>query len=663
MATINPNQKNRLLTLDTPLGADALIATSFKATERLSELFRVNVFAVSTQENIVASKILGKNVTLSVSTPKSAPRNFNGIVTSFSASYAVVRGTRAYQFEISPQIWLLTKTSDCRIFQNKTVIQITDAILSENGITNYKKQGITGSHPAREYCVQYMETDLDFLMRIWAEEGLYYYFTHSKNQHTLVLSDSCNGYFECQDKDVIHAPAVQNDVLSIVKWSSRQNFITGKVTLNDYNFQQPTANLCSTTTTTAPNPDFKSWEIYHYPGDFIEKSQGQHLSRDRMEQIESEFESSAGAGKYRSFCPGGKFTMKTHEVKAEQGKSYVLTSVDHEAKETTHIGALDQSERSEYENSFYVIPAKTVFRPPPHCRRPLIPGPQTAKVVGPSGEDIYCDKYGRIKVQFFWDRQGKNDENSSCWIRVSQMFAGSSWGAVFTPRVGMEVIVIFLEGDPDRPLVIGCVYNEDNMPPYTLPSDKTQSGIKTRSTTKGSSSTYSEMRIDDKKGSELFYLRAQKDFQREVINNDTTKINNDQSITVVNNRTEEVQKGNESITITKGNRKISVAQGNMSTTVSKGNVSMDIGSGNYALTLSGGNAALKCNGGSMTIQAATSITLKVGSNSIEINQSSITIKGTMVQVNATGTTKIAGQVTQISGSGMVKMSGGIININ
>lgn len=663
MATINPNQKNRLLTLDTPLGSDALIATSFTATESLSELFKVNVFAVSTQENIVASKILGKSVTLSVSTPKDSPRNFNGIVTSFSASHAVVRGTRAYQFEISPKIWLLTKTSDCRIFQNKTVIQITDTILSENGITNYKKQGLTGSHPARDYCVQYMETDLDFLMRIWAEEGIYYYFTHSKNQHTLVLSDSCNGYFDCPDKDVIHAPAIQNDILSITKWESRQNFITGKVTLNDYNFQQPTANLSSTTTTTAPNPDFKSWEIYHYPGDYTQKDQGQHLSRDRMEQIESEFESSAGSGKYRSFCPGGKFTMKTHEVKAEQGKSYVLTSVEHEGKEKTHIGALDQSEISHYQNSFRFIPAKTVFRPTPHSRRPLIPGPQTAKVVGPSGEDIYCDKYGRIKVQFFWDRQGKSDENSSCWIRVSQMFAGSGWGSVFTPRVGMEVIVIFLEGDPDRPLVIGCVYNEDNMPPYTLPGDKTQSGIKTRSTTKGSSSTYSEMRIDDKKGSELFYLRAQKDFQREVINNDTTTINNDQSITVVNNRTEEVQKGNESITITKGNRKITVAQGNMSTTVSKGNVSMDIGSGNYALTLSGGNAALKCNGGSMTIQAATSITLKVGSNSIEISQSAITIKGTMVQVNATGTAKFSGQVTQINGSGMVKMSGGIININ
>ena len=663
MATIDPNQKDRLLSLNTPLGKDTLIPTSFTGKESFSELFEISVFAASTQQNITPEQILGKEVTLSVSTPKADAREFNGIVTSFSSSFAVVRGMRTYHMLVRPKLWLLTKTSDCRIYQNKTVLQIADTILSENGITNYKKQGITGQHPSRDYCVQYMETDYDFLRRIWAEEGIYFYFEHKNNQHTLIISDSCSGYYDCPDKNVTHAPANQQQIIAIEQWDTRNSFISGKITLNDYNFQQPNTNLNSTTNTTVSNPSFKSWELYQYPGDFTQKNDGQSLSRDRMELVETDYAISDGRSKYRTFCPGAKIVMKTHEVESEQGKSYVLASVEHEGKDDTHLGSSNASNVTAYTNSFSALPATTAFRPPLATRRPLISGPQTAKVVGPSGEEIYCDKYGRIKVQFHWDRQGKNDENSSCWIRVAQILAGQNWGSVFTPRVGMEVIVIFLDGDPDRPLIIGSVYNEDNMPPFALPGNKSQSGIKTRSTTKGTSSTYNEMLFEDKKGSELFSIRAQKDFQKEVVNNDTIKVNNDQSITIVNNRTEEVQKGNESITISKGNRTLSVAEGNMSTTVSKGNVAMDITSGNYAMTLASGNATLKCSGGSMTLQAATSITLKVGSNSIVISQSGIAIKGTMVQIEATGTAKMSGQIAQISGSGMVKITGGVVNIN
>jgi type VI secretion system secreted protein VgrG len=293
----------------------------------------------------------------------------------------------------------------------------------------------------------------------------------------------------------------------------------------------------------------------------------------------------------------------------------------------------------------------------------LIPGPQTAKVVGPSGEDIYCDKYGRIRVQFHWDRDGKNNENSSCWIRVAQVFAGANWGTIYTPRIGMEVIVAFLDGDPDQPLVVGSVYNADNMPPYTLPGQKTQSGIKTRSTTKGTSSTYNEMRIEDLKNSELFYFRAQKDFQREVMNNDTLSVSNDQTITITKNRSLTVSEGNMSTTISKGNESKTVSAGNQSTTVSKGNVTTDINSGNYNLTLGTGSANVKCNGGSILLQAASSITLKVGANEIVISQSGVTIKGTMVQSTATGTSKISGAIVQVSASGMAKVAGATVMIN
>jgi type VI secretion system secreted protein VgrG len=341
--------------------------------------------------------------------------------------------------------------------------------------------------------------------------------------------------------------------------------------------------------------------------------------------------------------PGSKITMDTHEVKAEEKKKYVIAYVEHNAFEETHLGTT--TTRTTYTNNFKTLPATTVFRPPLITRRPLIPGPQTAKVVGPSGEEIYCDKYGRIRVQFFWDRYGKNNENSSCWIRVAQVYAGTNWGTIYTPRIGMEVIVVFLDGDPDQPLVVGSVYNADNMPPYTLPGSKTQSGIKTRSTTKGSSSTYNEMRIEDLKGSELFYFRAQKDFQREVMNNDTINVSNDRTMTVTKNISE------------------TVSQGNKSTTVSKGNVVMDVNSGNYNLTLGSGNANVKCDGGSILLQATNSITLKVGSNEIVINQSGVTIKGTLVEATADSTAKITGAVVQVNGSGMVKIAGGIVNIN
>lgn len=643
MAKINPNQKNRLLSLTTSLGENTLIPTSFTGIESFSNLFEFKIIAVSTQDNITPDQILGQSATLSISRPQEQPREFNGIVATFSASYAVAAGLRTYEVTLRPKVWLLTRTTDCKIFQNKSVLQITDTIMSDNQITNYKKQAITGNHPSRDYCVQHRETDFDFLKRIWAEEGIYFYFDHKNNQHTLVLSDSINGYSECLDKTVIHAPASESDTISISNWSNNNNFVSGKYTLNDYNFEQPNTNLTSTTNTTLSNSQFKTWELYDFPGNYTQKSDGQSLSRYRMEEVEAHYAIATGEGNYRGFMPGAKITMNTHEVKSEEKKKYVISYVEHKAVDETHIG--NTTIPSTYSNSFKALPATTVYRPPLDTRRPLIAGPQTAKVVGPSGEDIYCDKYGRIRVQFFWDRDGKNNENSSCWIRVAQVFAGANWGTIYTPRIGMEVVVVFLDGDPDQPLVIGSVYNENNMPPYTLPGEKTQSGIKTRSTTKGTSSTYNEMRIEDKKDSELFYFRAQKDFQREVMNNDTLTVSNDQTITVKQNLSE------------------TISEGNMSSTISKGNKSIDVTSGNYNLTLASGNMSVQCNGGNITMKAANSITFQVGSNQIVINQSGVTIKGTMVQSTATGTSKTTGNIVQVNGSGMVKVSGATVTIN
>ncbi|TCT02470.1 type VI secretion system Vgr family protein [Aquabacter spiritensis] len=674
-----PVQTGRLIQLTTPLGGDVLIATEVSGDEGLSRLFRFTVEMSSTNAGITADSLLGKSMTVKLARPGEDPRAINGIVTAFSAADQMVNGMRRYQAVIEPKLWLLTRTADCRIFQNQTVVQIAETLLSDGGITDYKKQGISGTHPSREYCVQYRETDFDFLVRILAEEGIYFYFQHESGKHTLVLSDSTSGYTDCADKSVQHAQPTSSLTLAVHTFSSGYSFQSGKTTLKDYDFEQPTSDLTATTTTVLTNSAFKSWEIFDYPGDYTQKSDGTSLSRTRMETPEAAYAVASGTATYPSFVPGAKFTMAKHEVASEQNKQYVLETVTHHARDLSHLG--NQDDAVGYSNRFTALPATVAYRPPPVTRRPLIPGPQTALVVGPSGEEIYCDKYGRVKLQFYWDRLGKKNEQSSCWVRVGQWISGATWGSQFTPRVGMEVIVAFLEGDPDRPLVVGSAYNGQNMPPYTLPDNKTQSGIKTRSSSGGSATTFNELRFEDKKDSELVYMHAQKDFTREVVNDDTLTVQHDQTITVKNNRTETVQEGNESVTISKGNRSVTisegnesltvtkgnqsvtVSQGNQTTTVSKGNSSTTVSSGNYTLDLGSGNATLKCDGGSITLQAAQTITLKVGGNSITINQSGITLSATQISLSGSAKVQVSGPMVNISGSGTVSVKGGLVNIN
>ncbi|GJD50494.1 Actin cross-linking toxin VgrG1 [Methylobacterium crusticola] len=647
-----PVQTDRLLQLITPLGQDVLIPIALNGSEGLSELFAFTVEMTSTNAGITADQLLGKSATLKIRRPDADPRIINGIIASFAAADQTVDGLRRYHMVLRPKLWLLTRTADCRIFQNQTVPQIADTLLSEAGVTDTKKQGLNGSHPSRDYCVQYRETDFDFLVRLWAEEGIYYYFQHSDGQHTLVLSDSTAGYCECIDKSVQHAPPSASDTIAVQTWRVADHFSSGKVTLRDYNFEQPTTDLSATTATVLSNSAFKQWELFDYPGDYTQKGDGTTLSRTRMEEVEARYAITEGEATYRGFMPGAKITMAKHEVAVEQGQSYVLAWVHHEAEDRTHLGR--QAETPRYRNTFTALPAATPFRPPPVTRRPLISGPQTATVVGPSGEEIYCDKYGRIRVQFPWDRLGKNDENSSCWIRVGQWIAGATWGSQFVPRVGMEVIVVFLEGDPDRPLVVGTVYNGQNMPPYVLPDNKTQSGIKTRSSSQGSASTFNELRFEDKKGSELVYMHAQKDFTREVVNDDTLTVQHDQTLTIKNDRTETVQEGNEKVTVSKGNRSL---------TVSAGNDTTEVTSGNYTVKLGSGNALHQCEAGSITLEAAQSITLKVGENTIVVNQTGITLTAIQITLKADAKIQANGAMVNVDGSGMVQVTGGLVTIN
>lgn len=638
-----PVQTGRLITLTTPLGGDVLLATAMEGREGVSELFRFTLSLVSTNGGITAAQLLGKPVTVSLNLPKASPRLINGIVTAFSAGARTVDGLRRYEVVLSPKLWLLTRTVDCRVFQHQSVVQIAQALLADGGISDYQTKGLSGSHPARDYCVQYRESDFDFLARICAEEGIYFYFSHAVGKHTLVLSDSVSGYGDVLATKVQHAPPESGLTLAVQSFQVRSSFRSGKATLRDYNFEQPSTDLTATTSTVLDNAAFKSWEVFDYPGGYDQKGDGTSLSRTRMEAIEAGYSEAQGRSTLPQFAAGIRFTLSDHEVAAEENKTYVLSAVDHRAEDLSHLG--NQEAVTSYSNAFSAVPSSVALRPPTLPPRPLIPGPQTALVVGPSGEEIYCDKYGRVRVQFFWDRLGKKDDQSSCWVRVAQTLSGSGFGTHFIPRVGMEVVVVFLDGDPDRPLIVGCVPNGQNLPPYTLPDNKTQSGIKTRSSSQGSATTFNELRFEDKKGAELVYMHAQKDFTREVENDDALTVRHDQTLTIKNNRTETVQEGNESVTVSKGNRSVTVSQGNDS------------------LTLSKGNATTTCDSGSITLKAAQSITLKVGGNSLTINQSGMTLKATQITISADGKIQLGAPMVKVNGDGTVQVQGGLVTLN
>lgn len=696
--TVTIAQTGRWLQLDHPLSGAVLVPTSFSGEEALSRPFSFELGLASNRDSIAASDLLGKSVSLTIARPGGTGRIFNAIVTAFSAGPLLRDGYRAYRARLSPWLWLLGRTSDSRVFQNKGVDDIAEALFSDAGFSDYQLN-LQGTHPKRDYCVQYQETDLAFLSRLFEEEGIFYFFKHEAGKHTLVLADSTSAYLDGVDNQVHHRPGGQHtDAIDV--WESGFAFRSGKWGLNDYNFETPTTSLTSDTRTVLDVSSFASWERYEYPGGYGTKDDGTRLVKLRQEEEEAGFASVEGSSGYTGFSPGYKFTLTEHPLSDEENKGYVLVSVHHDAADNTHLGG---GAPPHYHNRFTCISDQVVFRPPRLTPRPRMNGPQTAVVVGPSGDEIYCDKYGRIRVRFFWDRlaaQGDadhKDEKSSCWVRVMQSLAGRNWGTLFTPRVGMEVVVDFLQGDPDRPIVIGAVYNADNMPPWTLPDNKTQSGFLSRSSAQGDASTANELRFEDKKGSELVFLHAEKDFTREVENDDTLTVSGKQTITVTKDRSVTVKEGNESLTVSQGDRTVTVSQGkctvtvsgdhtrtvqtgNESLTVQQGNSTFTVSQGTHALEVSGdctctvdtgnhvvtvkqGNQQTKASAGKITFDGAQSIELTCGQSSIKIEPAAITISSVNIKLQGQAQLTAQSPLTTVKGDGTLTLKGGMVMIN
>ncbi len=548
-------QETRLVSLTTPLGEDVLLFQSLSATDGLSSLFEYRVRALSRSRDIALDDLVGKSATISVTLPEGGERHFNGLVTEFSLVPSMDTHYAEYELILRPWLWFLTRTSDCRIFQETTVPDIVKEIFKEHGFSDVEDK-LSGTTRTWNYCVQYRETDFNFVARLLEQEGIYYYFKHEAEKHVLVLCNDISAHEAAEGYGTVPFFPAANDTRRerdhLSQWQLTKRVRPGAYALNEFDFTKPKADL-KTNSTVSREHEHSEYEVYDYPGEYTESSEGSDYAKIRIEELQADHERVAARGNARGMAVGALFTLEEHD-REDQNREYLVVESRHEiASDAYETGG---SGGPSFNCSLVAIPSAEPFRAPRVTQKPIVQGIQTAVVVGPSGEEIYTDEYGRIKVQFHWDRYGESNENSSCWIRVAQLWAGTNWGGIHIPRIGQEVVVDFLEGDPDRPLVTGRVYNADNMPPYGLPGAMTQSGIKSRSTKDGSGDNYNEIRFEDLKGEEQILIHAEKNQDIEVehdethwVGNDRTKnVDHDEKTTIGNDRTEEVKR-NETITI------------------------------------------------------------------------------------------------------------------
>ena len=512
----------RNITVSTALG-DSLLFAQMEGFDEISQCFLYEVGLISKDINIKAEDILGTPVTITVRTD-SAKRYFHGIVAEFS--FHEYREDYAhYRAQLRPWLWFLTNRTDNRIFQKKSVVEIIEEVWKPYAHVKVEKR-LKKSYPPRDYCVQYRESDLNFVQRLMEHEGIFYHFDHADGEHTLVLSDANASVKDAEGFETVKFRGEAGNVIGqddvITELLPRASVRSGAYVHTDYDFKKPATDLM--TKSEAPKShEAAKGELYHYPGDYIEVGAGEPMAAIRLEEAQAPHVRVDAAGNVRGLWSGVSFTLEEFEREADNMKYLVLRS-DYEMWDDQYRAGM-QRQGEGFGVRLKLQPQSLAFRPERCTPKPLMSGPQTAVVVGPSGEEIFTDEYSRVKVQFHWDRLGGKDENSSCFVRVSSVWAGSGWGFIQIPRIGQEVIVDFLEGDPDMPIITGRVYNAAQMPPYGLPANATQSGWKSNSSPGGGG--WNEMRFEDKKGSEEVYFQAEKDHNELVKNNETRTIGND----------------------------------------------------------------------------------------------------------------------------------------
>ncbi|NVN91639.1 MAG: type VI secretion system tip protein VgrG [Desulfuromonadales bacterium] len=646
-------QENRLIAIDTPLGKDVLLLAEFHGSEGISRLFSFELNLVSENHNISFADIVGKNVTLSIILADASVRYLNGVISRFAQGRGGgdlggdPRFSR-YRATMVPWLWLLTRTADSRIFQKLSVPDIIEKVFKEQGFNDFKMK-LQSGYAERDYCVQYRETDFAFVTRLLEEEGIQYFFEHEKGKHTLILADSPQENKPCPHQSTARYQLsgegrMEEDVITGL--DRMQEIRPAKYTLNDFNFEIPNTDLKANVPSSHKlGPGER--EIYDYPGMYAKKNEGDRLARIRMEEEEAQITTIIGSSSCRAFTSGYRFSLTSFFRSDMNNKEYVLATIEHGAEQ----GWEDKSDLT-YSNRFTCIPFDIPFRPPRLTPKPVVHGSQTAIVVGPKGDEIYTDEHGRVKVQFHWDREGKKDENSSCWIRVAQVWAGASWGAMYIPRIGQEVIVDFLEGDPDRPIITGRVYHGMNKPPYPLPAEKTKSTIKSNSSQGGEG--FNEFRFEDKKGEEQIFVHAERDMDQRVKNDIREWVGRDRSLIVKRDNFETIEFDRhlnvtrDEMTVIGRDRHLKVAgkeatevAGSRSITVNGDMIEVIRKSGSVE---AGGDYYIK--GMNVVIEGMTGLTIKVGGSFVTLNSGGVFISGPLVNINSGGAalSGVAGKV-------------------
>ncbi|WP_420006743.1 type VI secretion system Vgr family protein [Arenibacterium sp. LLYu02] len=697
--------------------------------EGLSKLTETTIQFQSRNTAVSLDDLVGQTMCLHVLTEAGKEQKFSGLCVSVE-NFGVQEGYTQFVAEVRPWLWLLTRTQNSRVFQNMKTPDIIKKVFSDHGFSDVTDK-LSGTYIPREYCLQYRETDYDFICRLMEDEGIYFFFDSNTTQSSaekLVLSDGMGAHKPISESATaefyIRDDADRRREEHVAEFSKIERITTGKVTLNDFDFTTPQADLKNTNAQAKGKHKYKNFEIYDYQGHFRKDSTlGGNMARVRMDAEALKYQQFRGASSLRTLGAGYTFQLSKHDD-SDCNKDFLVLEAVHYLKLDSEFGERDREkkntegemrrdlkplnldfpkemEKDSYANTFTVMEKSIQFRAPQVTPWPEVQGIQTATVVGTSGEEILTDEHGRVKIQFHWDREGKDDEKSSCFVRVMTPWSGKDWGMVAVPRIGQEVVVQFEDGNPDRPIVTGMLYNAETKPPYKYPDDQTQLGIKTNSSKGGGG--YNELMFDDKKDSELMRIQAQKYHQtlvkdrlsmtvgldaiaKEVASvdeksydltieqhmNETVKTGDRTELVETGNKVETVKKGDYTETIETGNKTMTITKGDLTENIDTGDVKVTIGSGDLVETISKGdhtetvslgNITTKASAGKIAISAGTEITLTVGGSSIKIDNSGVTIKGPMIKIQADGMLEAKSPATTVKGDAMLTLKGGVTMIN
>ncbi len=666
---------------------------SFSGDEAMSQLFKFKLGLVA-KSSVTAADVIGKEVSFSIedgsdveSAKKSDARHFHGIVRRLRATESGSGDTRRYEALVVPKLWRLTKRTDCRIFQNKTVSEIVKAVCTSNGLpASYVDTSAIGGADAKlEYCVQYRETDFDFVARLLETHGIFFFFRHSQGDHKFVLAAATSAYKDAKPAKLLLSSG-NSEKSHVSRWACAWEVVSKKAVAasRDITKANAQAALTAERANSLSLTGTDELVLYDYQGKYPTSALGEKVATASIEAEEATHEVGAGESSCDQLGPGAKFSFEDDEGQSEASQSYVVVRIHHSAQIRTDATGMSVF----YTNRFTAIPSKRIFRPRRRRERPFLIGTQTAVVVAPDGEEIHTDEFGRIKVRFHWDRATDvNPEQRSCWIRVAQGLAGNGWGVLALPRKDQEVVVTFIDGDPDQPLIVGVVYNGENKP-RDLPAQKTQTVFRTRSSKEGSAETFHELSFDDKKGEEKIFFHCEKDFERVVKHDDkltigkddegsrTVTIEKDSTLTInKGNRLEKLTEGNDTLTIEKGDRTIEVKtgketvtiKGDRSVTIQSGKDTLDITSGDWSVK-AGGKAALessgafsiKSSGAKVSVESPQMIELTAGSSKIKVGASGIVIESPSVKINGKMQTKVTGAMISVEASGVMKAKGSVL---